>query len=516
MSSDAPTTPEALDIDVRIRAAAQASPDKLALVDDQRSVTWGELDQRINKLARALIARDVRPGDTVAVLGENSVLYVEVMLATIRAGACTVPLSTYVTAQTRAVMVKDSGARLLFVSALYETESRALVAEMGLDDSSLLPLNDASLRELMANEPSTPPAVEASPELGFNLIYSSGTTGIPKGILQSRRYRASESQSVNSRFGVDAQTRAVVATPLCSNTTLFFLTAVLAAGGSTHVMQKFDIAGWLALAERWRATDIVLVPVQYRRLLDHPAFERFDLSALRNKFCTSAPMSAPTKAEILARWPAGGFTELYGMTEGGVGTTLRAHEHPHKLDTVGVINPGVEMFVIDEDGQVLPRGSVGELVGRSPSMMSGYYGREQETRDASWFNASGERFQRSGDIGWFDAEGFLHLLDRKKDVIISGGFNIYAIDLENILMQHPDVVEVAVIAAPSREWGETPVAFAVLRNNAATDVIRQWANDRLGKSQRIARVVSIDALPRSSIGKVLKRELRVRYNELHT
>jgi acyl-CoA synthetase (AMP-forming)/AMP-acid ligase II len=224
-------------------------------------------------------------------------------------------------------------------------------------------------------------------------------------------------------------------------------------------------------------------------------------------------MSAQIKAEILARWPAGGFTELYGMTEGGVGTTLRAHEHPDKLDTVGTANPGVQMFVIDEAGQVLPQGSVGELVGRSLSMMSGYYGREQATAEASWFDAGGQRFQRSGDIGWFDTEGFLHLLDRKKDVIISGGFNIYAVDVENVLMQHPDVGEVAVIAAPSRAWGETPVAFAVLRNGATAEMIRQWANDRLAKIQRIARVIATDALPRSSIGKVLKRELREQFKE---
>jgi long-chain acyl-CoA synthetase len=513
MTNGASTFTEALDIDLRLRAAARSTPNKIALSDSQRTVTWGELDERLNRIARALIARGVTPGDKVAVLGVNSVSYVEVMLATVRAGACTVPLSTYVTAKTRAIMVKDSGSRLLFVSALYEAETRALAAEMGLAEANLLPLDDAFLAEFMVNEPATPPEVAVSAELGFNLIYSSGTTGVPKGILQSRGYRAFESESVIARSGMDAQPRAIVATPLCSNTTLFFLTAVLAVGGSTVLMEKFDAAGWLALAERWRPTDIVLVPVQYRRLLDNPGFDRFDLSSLRNKFCTSAPLSAQTKAEILARWPAGGFTELYGMTEGGVGTTLRAHLHPDKLDTVGVVNSGVEMFVIDEAGQVLPQGSVGELVGRSASMMSGYYGREKETAEASWFDAAGQRFQRSGDIGWFDADGFLHLLDRKKDVIISGGFNVYAIDLETVLMQHPDVAEVAVIAAPSREWGETPVAFVVLRNDAAPEALRQWANERLGKTQRIARVLTIDALPRSSIGKVLKRELRQHFTE---
>lgn len=511
MNSAEPISQEAHDIDQLMRAVVQSAPVAEALTDGRRSVTWGELDRRINRIARALMARGVKPGDTVATLGSNSVAYVEMMLGTIRAGACAVPLSSYVTAETRAAMVKDSGSRLLFVSALYEAEMRPLAQAMGLADSDVLPLDDAALETLIRGMDAAPPRVEHSPDLGFNLIYSSGTTGMPKGIVQSRRYRAFESASVRTRFGLDRNCRAIIATPLCSNTTLFFLCAVLSAGGTTFVMDKFDAAAWLALAERWRATDVVLVPVQYRRLLDHPGFDRFDLSSMRNKFCTSAPMPAKTKAEILERWPAGGFSEFYGMTEGGVGSTLRAHEHPGKLDTVGIANPGVEMLVIDEAGRILPQGEIGEIVGRSPSMMSGYHGREEATAEASWFDAEGRRYQRSGDNGWFDTDGFLHLLDRKKDVIISGGFNIYAIDLENILMQHPDVMEAAVIAAPSREWGETPVAYAVLRENASPEAIRLWANERLGKAQRIARVIATEELPRSPIGKILKRELRERF-----
>jgi long-chain acyl-CoA synthetase len=514
MTSEVPApqdAQEALDIDRLLLAVAQSAPDSLALCDSQRSITWGELDRRVNRIARALIARGVKPGDNVAMLGSNSSAYVEIMLAAIRAGACAVPLSSYVTALTRAAMVKDSGARLLFVSALYETEMRALAATMGLATSQVLPLDDAFLTEFTREMPETPPPAEFSFDRGFNLIYSSGTTGVPKGIMQSRRYRALESDLVRSRYGLSPQTRTIVATPLCSNTTLFLLTAVLSAGGAIRLMEKFDTGAWLELAERWRPTDVVLVPVQYRRLLDHPGFDRFDLTSFRNKFCTSAPISPQTKREILQRWPAGGFTELYGMTEGGVGCTLRAHEHPGKLDTVGLPNPGVEMFVIDEAGRILPKGEAGELVGRSPSMMTGYFGREKETAEASWFDAQGRRFQRSGDIGWFDSEGFLHLLDRKKDVIISGGFNVYAIDLENVLMQHPDVAEAAVIAAPSPEWGETPVAYVVLRVPTSRESIRLWANERLGKAQRISQVIATDELPRSPIGKVLKRELRERF-----
>ncbi len=511
MSSDEPINRDAADIDELLRAVARLEPGREALIAGGRSLTWAELDRSINRIARALIAGGVSAGDHVAMLGSNSAAYVEVMFGTIRAGACAVPLSSYVTAKTRAAMVKDSGARILFVSALYEAEMRALTGEMGLEDSQVLPLDDAFLARFTLEMADTPPPVKSSPEQGFNLIYSSGTTGIPKGILQSRGHRAFESGSVRARFGLGPQSRTIVATPLCSNTTLFFLNAVLSAGGTTLLMEKFDAGAWLALAECWRPTDVVLVPVQYRRLLDHPAFDGTDLSSFRNKFCTSAPMPARTKAEILKRWPAGGFTEFYGMTEGGVGAVLRAHEHPEKLDTVGVANPGVEMLVIDEAGRILPRGAVGEIVGRSPAMMSGYHGRERATADAGWLDSEGRRFQRSGDIGWFDTDGFLHLLDRRKDVIISGGFNVYAIDLETVLMQHPDVTEASVIAAPSPEWGETPVAYAVLRGDASPEAVRQWANERLGKAQRISQVIATHELPRSPIGKVLKRELRERF-----
>jgi long-chain acyl-CoA synthetase len=270
------------------------------------------------------------------------------------------------------------------------------------------------------------------------------------------------------------------------------------------------------LAEQWRPTDVILVPVQYTRLLAHADFDRFDLSSFRNKFCTSAPLSAATKEEILSRWPAGGLTEFYGMTEGGVSCYLNAHEHPGKLDTVGLPFPDCDLRVIDNDGQILKQGDVGEIIGRSPRLMNGYYNLDDATREASWFDETGTRFQRSGDIGWVDDAGFVHLLDRKKDVIISGGFNVYAVDLENTLIQHPDVREVAVIAAPSQSWGETPVAFAVLRDNASADTVCQWANLRLGKVQRLARVVGIEELPRSDIGKVLKRSLREKLLPLGT
>jgi len=289
-----------------------------------------------------------------------------------------------------------------------------------------------------------------------------------------------------------------------------------ALGGTAVLMEKFEPAAFLALAERTRATHAMLVPVQYRRIMALPDFGRYDLSSFRMKFSTSAPFAAALKADVLARWP-GGLVEYYGMTEGGGTCVLAAHLHPDKLHTVGVPAPGHDIRLIDEQGRELPPGSTGEVVGHSPSMMTGYHRRPQKTAEAEWRDAAGRRFIRTGDVGRFDADGFLVLVDRRKDMIISGGFNVYPSDLEAVVSGHPDVAEVAVAGVPSARWGETPVAFVVARAGAALDsqALLAWSNARLGKVQRIAAVEMVDVLPRSPIGKVLKRELRDAFAARH-
>jgi acyl-CoA synthetase (AMP-forming)/AMP-acid ligase II len=247
--------------------------------------------------------------------------------------------------------------------------------------------------------------------------------------------------------------------------------------------------------------------VQYRRLLADPGFDAADLSSFTHKYCTSAPFSKALKADVLARWP-GGLTEYYGMTEGGGTCILHAHAHADKLHTVGQPAAGSDIRLIDADGVELPPGATGEVVGRSPAMMTGYHKLPDATRAAEWFCPDGQRFIRTGDIGRFDEDGFLTLVDRAKDVIISGGFNIYPSDLEAVLMAQPEVIEAAVVGVPSDAWGETPVAFVVAAPGTDREALRAAANARLGRTQRISALVLVEALPRSEIGKVLKRELR--------
>ena len=316
-----------------------------------------------------------------------------------------------------------------------------------------------------------------------------------------------------SGYGPDAVT--LIATPLYSNTTLVSVLPTLAHGGRLVLMPKFDALGYLQLAQAERATHTMLVPVQYQRLMARPDFGQFDLSSFRFKFSTSAPFHAELKADILARWP-GALVEYYGMTEGGGTCILQAHLHPHKLHTVGQPAEGHDIRLIDEEGRELPRmpggasSGSGEVVGRSPAMMSGYHGRPAQSAEAEWFDAEGRRYIRTGDVGRFDEDGFLILQDRRKDLIISGGFNIYPSDLEAVLRQHPAVADAAVVGVPSKEWGETPVAFVVRRegHGVPPEALRAWANDQVGKTQRLMALHLLPELPRSAIGKVLKRELR--------
>lgn len=237
-------------------------------------------------------------------------------------------------------------------------------------------------------------------------------------------------------------------------------------------------------------------------------FSRFDLSSFQAKQSTGSPFKPELKQKVLEKWP-GGLFEIYGTTEGGATFILAAHEHPDKLHTVGRLADGCEVKFINGRGEAVLPGEAGEIVGHSPGMMDQYLNQPEKTADAEYFDGSGKRYIRSGDIGCLDEDGFLILVDRTKDIIISGGFNIYPSDLEAVLCRHPHVREVAVAGVPSETWGETPVAFVVPVTAGeinSRDIIN-WANAKLGKMQRLADAVVIDGLPRSAIGKVLKKKL---------
>jgi len=498
-----------------LREHARARPFHPAIVQGEVCLTWAELDERMDRVAASLQHDGLVAGDAVVLCGVMTPWLAVIFLGALRAGLVVAPLAYSVTSATFGAMLRDANPKRLFVDEI----GFGLVPEPHRGSCVAIDARAPCrpLEEWLEPAGVQPASVDLHPGSPFNIIYSSGTTGIPKGIVQPHGMRWQHIHR-GSQYGYSASTVTLLSTPLYSNTTLVVFFPTLGFGGTVHLMPKFDAGGWLTIASRERVTHTMLVPVQYRRLMAHPQFDDHDLSAFQMKFCTSAPFAADLKADVLRRWP-GGLVEFYGMTEGGGTCILEAHLHPDKLHTVGTPAAGHDLRLINDEGLELRSGEPGEVVGRSPAMMIGYHNQPEKTREAEWFSPDGLRFIRTGDIGRFDPEGFMILLDRKKDMIISGGFNLYPSDLESVLHEHPEVQEAAVVGVPSVDWGETPVAFVVRRPGETSEAglnaqeLRDWVNARVGKTQRLSDLRFVSELPRSAIGKILKRELRDIYRD---
>ncbi len=491
---------------------AKYQPAKHAIVCGGDTATWAEFDRGMNRVANRLLAMDLGRGASVAVVMANSVDMMFAMFGAVKAGARVVPISGLLTPDQVLMMLQDSGAAAVIVSS----SLRHLVDPVR-DQTDIVPGNFighgisdpdwAAWTDWLADAPDSQPDVTYTMDQPFNVIYSSGTTGVPKGIVQSHRARQhwAWSNAIEMRFG--STSRALTTTALYSNGTWLMMLPVLFAGGTLHVLPEFSPQAFLETVARERITHTFMVPTQYIVTLAHEEFDGFDLSSLEVMLSAGSPLRLDTKREILKRMGPG-LHELYGFSE-GFATMLKPDKMLEKFDSVGTPVLGFDLAILDEDGNELPRGEVGEIAGYGAGLMAAYNNRPELVAEAIWQDSRGRTFFRSGDVGRLDADGFLYIVDRKKDMIISGGFNIFPADLEEVVGGHPDVQDVTVIGVPHDTWGETPLALVIpVSADADADAIRTWANERLAKPQRLSEVRFRGDFSRNALGKVLKRELR--------
>ena len=483
--------------------------EKTAIICEDEKLSWRAFGDASNRVANALAAAGLGRGDTIVVAMENAIETVEVLFGVMKAGCVSAPLNLTVSDDALATMVDDCKAKSVIVSEGQRARFSSLLERRG--DLLLIALGETDeawigYSEWKNPQPTSLPQIDIAPDDLLNIIYSSGTTGRPKGIAHTHHSRLEWAYDLSIALRYHGGSRTLCTLALYSNISWVMMLCTFLAGGTLIITRTFDAGQFIRTTARNRATHTALVPVQLRRIVDHPEFNADKVKSLLAMMSCGSPLHADLKKRIFDTFPAG-VIELYGLTE-GVATTLDPEEAEGRMASVGKPLLGTDIKVIGKDDKPVANGAAGEIVATGRIVMPYYFNRPEETEKAIWRDDAGRAWIRTGDIGRLDEDGFLYIVDRKKDLILSGGQNIYPSDIEAVLINHPNVTGAAVIAAPHDEWGETPFGVVETSDGASEIEIGTWANEKLGRRQRLTGLKIVSALPRNPNGKILKRELR--------
>ena len=504
-----------------VAAHARTRPHKIGARDSRRALSYAQWDERASRLANALLGLGLGKGDRVALLAYNAIEWLEIYVALARAGLVAVPINFRLAGPEIAYVVQHSGARALVVQEALRGVVESVRAELPVEASRCVHFGGAAVppgwqgyEALIAAAPAAAPAVDVSPGDLFALMYTSGTTGRPKGTMRSHEGNALIALATALEFGLTRDDVGLLVMPLCHANSLYFgvTFALLGATIVVHDRPHFDPAELLALLAAERITFTSLVPTHYILMLGLAQEERarHDLSRVGKLLVSSAPARRETKLAIMELFPNGRLFELYGSTEAGWVTILRPDEQIEHLGSVGREWAGSGAIkLLDADGREVADGEVGELFSRTAYVFDGYWQNAEKTRECfcgAWCSV--------GDMARRDEHGFIHLVDRKSNMIISGGENIYPSEVEAVLAAHPALQDVAVVGVPDATWGESVLAAVVARpgQEVTQADLDAWCRARMAGFKRPRRFVFVTEaqMPRTATGKIQHRLLRER------
>jgi acyl-CoA synthetase (AMP-forming)/AMP-acid ligase II len=495
-------------------------PDQEILVFGERRLTYTDLNDRVSRLCAAFKQLGLEPRDVLAVLDTNSDLYIECYYAAAKAGLTFLPLNYRAKDAELEYMINTANAKVLmfgdrYVELIERIKSRLKVSKLvalGKDAGG-----EVSIDDLIAKVEPDESEAEVEDEDISILMYTSGTTSLPKGVmLRFRDFAAYVTANVEMADGTDRGV-ALVCVPFyhIAGTTAYMTN--IWTGRKLIIMPQFDPKNWLEIVQRENVTHAFVVPTMMKQLIDEPGFAATDLSSLTNLAYGGAPMPVQVIRRAIEVFPDKvGFVNAYGQTETTSSlTVLGPDDHRltgtadevelklKRLNSIGKPLPDVEIKVRDDEGKFLPAGEVGEIIIRTPRIMKGYAGRDDDARLPDGWRAT-------GDLGWLDDEGYVFFAGRKDDMIIRGGENIAPAEIETVLMSHPAVDECAVIGVPSVEWGQTIKAFVVPRktHQVSEADLSEFCRSRLASFKRPENIEFIEALPKNPLGKILRKDLR--------
>ncbi|MGI5159137.1 class I adenylate-forming enzyme family protein [Microbispora sp. CA-102843] len=478
-----------------------------AVVEGDRRITFGELDDRVGRLGSVFRTLGLVPGDRVALLAANELEYLEIQAACLRSGFALVPLNIRLAQRELEFILSDCAPGLL-IAGRGETERAAALAAdtgvshvLGLGSPVAVPSYDSALRAAVP----APDADPDDPELPATILYTSGTTGSPKGAVVDRLGFTARVMTNAAELEVQSGDVHQASLPMF-HIAAFLSYAHTVVGGTVVMLPEFSPELALRTMERERVTTTVLVPTIIAMLLESPVVDEVDLSALRLIIYGGSSIQPGPLRRAIERFGCG-FHQQYGMTETGGQTILRPADHDpadtERLASAGAEAIGLEVLVVDDADKPVPQGEIGEIVCRGPSVMLGYWNRPEataETLRGGWMH--------TGDMGYRDGRGYLHITDRRHDMIITGGENVYPREVEAVLAEHPDIVEAAVVGTPDPKWGQLVTAVLVGEKVPADAELSAWAKERLAAYKVPRRWVRTEELPRNVTGKVLKHRLR--------